>query len=95
MVKYDFKDKLLAAPKVLPSLGGISKNYIKKQAILEKTLQHLAKKINLIDESINSDDDKVLLRRIKNDMIKLSNYRYIKKIDFYFQCQEIIAGYSS
>ena len=45
MVKYGFKDKLKAAPKVLPSLGGISKNYIKKQAILEKTLLHLAKKL--------------------------------------------------
>lgn len=83
-----------ANPKVLPALGGLKKNYIRKPLCLKNTLLFLAKKLKLIEEKENlGGNEKMLIKQIKEDMIRLSEFEKIKKFEFYYDCLSIISHY--
>ena len=61
-----------AGRKILPGLGGVTKNYIKKASLLETTLGFLSEKLEKIILSFDyGSDERKLLKSIKEDMIKL------------------------
>ena len=92
----DIKKNQKVKRKLLPGLGGVTKTYIQKAALLEKTLLFLSRKIERIEFSLNEErKEKRLLKYIADDMIRLSRYKKTKKMDFYFECLEIIKHYES
>ena len=78
--------------KILPGLGGIGKNYINKASLLESTLRFLTRKMDEITFE-NKLNDENLISLIKEDLNKLSRYKYHKKMNFYLLCQEILEHY--
>ena len=79
-----------AGRKILPGLGGIKKNYIRKPNLLESTLLFLVKKIEKIDFSYLKENDRKLLNRLKEDLRILSKFKSKKTMDYYFDCLSII-----
>lgn len=83
-----------ANPKILPALGGLKKSYIRKSHCLKKTLLFLVKKLKLIEEKGSlGDKEKIGIKQIKEDMIRLSEYEKLKKYEFYLNCLSIINHY--
>lgn len=91
------KQKLIikkASKKILPGLGGLKNNYIKKPSCLKKTLLFLAEKLNDLKNSNNINlDEKLLIIKIKEDLVKLSGFTSKKAIDYYLDCLSIIKRY--
>ena len=54
MCKNNIKKKIM--PKIMPSLGGISKQYLRKSHILENILVFLTRQIEEIQNSKNRKD---------------------------------------
>ena len=62
MGKYELNDKTKASPKVLPSLGGKSKSYIKKAKEYEKQIEILNKENRVLKDNIKSLNDQLYKR---------------------------------
>lgn len=82
-----------AKKKILPSLGGINKNYLKKSKILKRTLEFLAKELIKIDKSHLNALDKEKFNNIIDDLLKISNYEKTNKIKFYLECLNVVTKY--
>ena len=83
-----------ARPKMLPGLGGIKKNYIKKASCLETVLLFLAQKLKAFENlEIIKNEERQLLNQIKMDIIRLSQYGKTKKFDFYLAYLNILNNY--
>lgn len=82
-----------AKPKVLPALGGLNKYYLRKSKIIKRTLEFLSNKLDLIDKTCFITRDKEIIKKIKDDLIKLSKYEKKNKIEFYLECSDIITNY--
>lgn len=89
----NIKDKIIFPKrKILPGLGGIKKNYLDKDHLLENTLDFLSDKL---DDLIFCPYYKKLkiIRKLKSDLRKLSKYKNKRKLEFYLICQEILISY--
>jgi hypothetical protein len=93
MTKYKIIKSERVSPKILPGLGGIKKNYIRKANLLESTLLFLVKKIEKIDFSSLKENDRKILNQLKEDLRKLSKLKSKKAIDYYWDCLSIINNY--
>jgi hypothetical protein len=94
MVKYTINHTNKAAKKIIPGLGGQTNNYIKKASCLRKILLFLANKLTKIENSSEMKSyEKNELKKIRQDLLKLSLYDKKKKIDFYLVCLSIISNY--
>ena len=89
----DISDGKKARRKILPSLGGINKNYLRKPKILKLTLSFLANELDNLSEKSNPDVSPKI-KAIQKDILKLSKYERYKKMDFYSLCQNIILNYN-
>ena len=59
--------------KILPSLGGIKKNYIRKEHCLKKTLLFLIEKMEIISHTIREESgEKKTFQQIMKDLSLLS-----------------------
>lgn len=94
-MKNNGSTKILKANrKILPALGGIKKNYIRKGWCLKKVIQFLAKKINDVESSLKDDlKEKKILKQIENDLLVVSKYENEKKMSFYSKCWIIANNY--
>lgn len=83
-----------AKKKILPALGGISKDYVKKNECLKTIILFMMEKISELEDTINLPlNVNNSLRQIEKDLKKISNFKKIKRMDFYFLCQSIIENY--
>lgn len=83
-----------AIKKILPSLGGIKKNYLRKANCLKKTLQFLIRKLEGISPAIREEfGEKKKFNQILKDLSLLSLYENKNTISFYFACLSIIQNY--
>ena len=71
----------------------MSKTYLRKSLILEIILLFLSRKIKDIENSIEQDENKIILDKIRKDLRILAKYERFKKIDFYYNCLDIINNY--
>ena len=86
--------KQKAYKKILPSLGGIKKNYIRKAHCLKKVLQFLAGKIENTNNSIKIEPSvKKMFDEIRNDLLSLSKYENVNKGSFHSICLSILNKY--
>lgn len=78
--------------KIIYGLGYLLTNYIDKTALLEMILRFLSEKLEGIynKEYINK---KNLVKKIGNDILRISKYKKINKIEFYFICKNIFDHY--
>ena len=79
--------------KILPGLGGIKRNYIKKSELLKKIVLFLVGKMKDIEDSVSGLENKKIFRKITNDFERLSKYERKKLFDFYIECLNIINNY--
>ena len=91
MCKNNIKKKIL--PKILPAVGGLSKQYLRKSHIFEKILVFLARQIEEIQNSKNRNDAQIILDKIYNHLKIISKYEKFKKNEFYFKFFNIINNY--
>lgn len=83
-----------AKKKVLPSLGDIKKNYIRKDNCLKIVLIFLSNKLSDVEKygELNINH-KRLVKKIKEDIKRISSFKNKKVMDFYFEVQEIMTKY--
>ena len=83
-----------AKKKVLTSLGGIKKNYIRKDNCLKIVLIFLSNKLSDVEKygELNINH-KRLVKKIKEDIKRISSFKNKKVMDFYFEVQEIMTKY--
>lgn len=83
-----------AKQKLLPSLGGIKKNYIKKDDCLKTVLIFLSDKLSEVENygELNINQKKHI-KTIQEDIRKISSFKNKKVIEFYFEVLEIITKY--
>lgn len=83
-----------AKKKIIPSLGGIKKNYIRKDNCLKSILIFLSDKLSDVEHfgelNINQKNH---IRKIQEDIKRISSFKNKKVMDFYFEVHEIIAKY--
>jgi len=83
-----------ANKKILPSLGGLTKRYIRKEECLKRIIIFLADKLVEIEEfeklKINQ---KNYIRKIQEDLKNISGYKKKKVMEFYFEVLEILNNY--
>ena len=92
----EHKEKKLPKPKpkILPSLGGLKKNYIRKSSCLEKSLLFLAKKLADVEKFKGLETkERELVNKIKQNIKMLSEYKKLKTYDYYTLCLYIINNY--
>jgi hypothetical protein len=95
MESNDYSKFMKCSRKVLPGLGGIKKNYLRKSWCLKKTLLFVVGKIKTIESSLEKDSkEKNLLNKICVDLQELSKYEKNNKIAFYSKCWSIINSYN-
>lgn len=88
------RNSIRARRKILPALGGIKKNYIRKGNCLQKTLIFLAEKLDEIENFEKERTEvKSLIKKIKNNLLLLSELKNKKEIEFYFDCSNILNNY--
>ena len=66
----------------MPSLVGLSKQYLRKSHILENILVFLTKQIEEIQNSKNPSDAQIFLDKIKNDLKIISKNEKFKTNEF-------------
>ena len=83
-----------AKKKVFPSLDGIKKNYIRKDNCLKIVLIFLSNKLIDVEKygELNINQ-KRLVKKIKEDIKRISSFKNKKVMDFYFEVQEIMTNY--
>ena len=88
------RNSIRARRKILPALGGIKENYIRNGNCLQKTLIFLAEKLDEIENFEKERTEvKSLIKKIKNDLLLLSELKNKKAIEFYFDCSNILNNY--
>ena len=80
MCKNNIKKKIL--PKILPALGGLSKQYLRKSHILANILVFLTRQIEENQNSKNRNEAQIIFDKIKNDLKIISKYEKFKKMNF-------------
>ena len=91
MKEFNYNKIMRANKKIFPSLGGLTKKYIRKEEWLKRIIIFLADKLAEIEEfeklKINQ---KNYIRRIQEDLKKISGYKKKKVMEFYFEVLEIL-----
>ena len=95
MDKSNKSETFLARKKVLPSLGGIRKKYLRKSKILKTTLEFLGQFLEQFGKELQLKNiEKEAIKNFSINIRKLGNLERYNQIDFYNLCQNIIQKYN-
>lgn len=83
-----------ARKKKLPALGGLEKKKINKYNCLNQILIFLSERLGEVEISGKIPiNEKKTLKKIKEDMIRISKFKRRKSTDFHLECLNIIENY--
>jgi hypothetical protein len=83
-----------ARKKILPGLGGLGKTKINKYKCLTQILIFLGERLGELEISGKMpNDEKKTLKKIKEDIIRISKFKSRKSTDFHLECLNIIEKY--
>lgn len=81
--------------KVLPSLGGITKIYLRKGKIFYSILEFLASILGSLGEKKQLEVEELkMLKKVSNDIQRIAKFERYKKMKFYDLCENIVRKYN-
>ena len=84
-------DTSKARKKILPGLGGLGKMKINKYNWLTQVLIFLGERLGELEISGKiPNDERKTLKKIKEDILRISKFKRKKSTDFHLECLNII-----